>query len=151
MSDLENVVLAKLVQIESKLNSSHVLNGGFEKLVQDIQHTNDQLVEVKESLEIMNDTVNDPESGVRSRVRDLEAESQRRWEFVQEAKRKIDDVEELQVWKKEVEDKVRQIEIHNLELDRLKIWQANFSKLQWLFGSTIAVLIIQALFGVLLP
>ena len=151
MSDLENVVLAKLVQIESKLNSSHVLNGGFEKLVQDIQHTNDQLAEVKESLEIMNDTVNDPESGVRSRVRDLEAESQRRWEFVQEAKRKIDDVEELQVWKKEVEDKVRQIEIHNLELDRLKIWQANFSKLQWLFGSTIAVLIIQALFGVLLP
>jgi len=151
VSDLENVVLAKLVQIESKLNSSHVLNGGFEKLVQDIQHTNDQLVEVKESLEIMNDTVNDPESGVRSRVRDLEAESQRRWEFVQEAKRKIDDVEELQVWKKEVEDKVRQIEIHNLELDRLKIWQANFSKLQWLFGSTIAVLIIQALFGVLLP
>jgi len=151
VSDLENVVLAKLVQIESKLNSSHVLNGGFEKLVQDIQHTNDQLVEVKESLEIINDTVNDPESGVRSRVRDLEAESQRRWEFVQEAKRKIDDVEELQVWKKEVEDKVRQIEIHNLELDRLKIWQANFSKLQWLFGSTIAVLIIQALFGVLLP
>jgi len=151
VSDLENVVLAKLVQIESKLNSSHVLNGGFEKLVQDIQHTNDQLAEVKESLEIMNDTVNDPESGVRSRVRDLEAESQRRWEFVQEAKRKIDDVEELQVWKKEVEDKVRQIEIHNLELDRLKIWQANFSKLQWLFGSTIAVLIIQALFGVLLP
>lgn len=151
MSDLENVVLAKLVQIESKLNSSHVLNGGFEKLVQDIQHTNDQLAEVKESLEIINDTVNDPESGVRSRVRDLEAESQRRWEFVQEAKRKIDDVEELQVWKKEVEDKVRQIEIHNLELDRLKIWQANFSKLQWLFGSTIAVLIIQALFGVLLP
>jgi len=151
VSDLENVVLAKLVQIESKLNSSHVLNGGFEKLVQDIQHTNDQLAEVKESLEIINDTVNDPESGVRSRVRDLEAESQRRWEFVQEAKRKIDDVEELQVWKKEVEDKVRQIEIHNLELDRLKIWQANFSKLQWLFGSTIAVLIIQALFGVLLP
>ena len=151
MSDLENVVLAKLVQIESKLNSSHVLNGGFEKLVQDIQHTNDQLVEVKESLEIMNDTVNDPESGVRSRVRDLEAESQRRWEFVQEAKRKIDDVEELQVWKKEVEDKVKTIDLHNLELDRLKIWQSNLSKLQWLFGSTLTILIIQALFGVLLP
>jgi len=151
VSDLENVVLAKLVQIESKLNSSHVLNGGFEKLVQDIQHTNDQLAEVKESLEIINDTVNDPESGVRSRVRDLEAESQRRWEFVQEAKRKIDDVEELQIWKKEVEDKVKTIDLHNLELDRLKIWQSNLSKLQWLFGSTLAVLIIQALFGVLLP
>ena len=53
--------------------------------------------------------------------------------------------------RKEVEDKVRQIDLHNLELDRLKIWQSNLSKLQWLFGSTLAILIIQALFGVLLP
>jgi chromosome segregation ATPase len=151
MAELPAAILGKLTQIESLLNSSHVLNGGFEKLVQDVQHTNDQLGEVKESLEAMNSTINDPESGVRSRVRDLEAESQRRWEFVQEAKSKIDDFEELQVWKKEVEDKVRQIDLHNLELDRLKIWQSNLSKLQWLFGSTLAVLIIQALFGVLLP
>ena len=151
MAELPAAILNKLTQIESLLNSSHVLNGGFEKLVQDVQHTNDQLAEVKESIEVMNNTINDPESGVRSRVRDLEAESQRRWDFVQEAKRKIDEFEELQAWKKDVEDKVRQIEIHNLELDRLKIWQTNFSKLQWLFGSTILVLIIQALFGVLLP
>jgi methyl-accepting chemotaxis protein len=125
MAELPAAILNKLTQIESLLNSSHVLNGGFEKLVQDVQHTNDQLGEVKESIEVMNNTINDPESGVRSRVRDLEAESQRRWDFVQEAKRKID--------------------------DRLKIWQTNFSKLQWLFGSTILVLIIQSLFGVLLP
>ena len=63
----------------------------------------------------------------------------------------MEDFEELQAWKKDVEDRVRQIDIHNLELDRLKIWQSNLSKLQWLFGSTILVLIIQALFGVLLP
>jgi methyl-accepting chemotaxis protein len=151
MAELPEAILSKLSQIESKLNSSHVLNGGFEKLVQDVQHTNEQIGEVKESLETMNNTINDPESGVRSRVRDLEAESQRRWEFVQEAKKKIDDVEELQIWKKEVEDKVKTIDLHNLELDRLKIWQSNLSKLQWLFGSTLAILIIQALFGVLLP
>ena len=107
MAELPAAILNKLTQIESLLNSSHVLNGGFEKLVQDVQHTNDQLGEVKESLEAMNSTINDPESGVRSRVRDLEAESQRRWEFVQEAKIKIDDFEELQVWKKEVEDKAK--------------------------------------------
>jgi DNA repair ATPase RecN len=151
MPELPEAILNKLSQIESKLNSSHVLNGGFEKLVQDVQHTNEQIGEIKESLETMNNTINDPESGVRSRVRDLEAESQRRWSFVQEAKKKIDDVEELQIWKKEVEDKVKTIDLHNLELDRLKIWQSNLSKLQWLFGSTLAVLIIQALFGVLLP
>ena len=43
MSENENdVLLSKLLQIEAKLNSSHVLNGGFEKLVNDVQHTNDQ-------------------------------------------------------------------------------------------------------------
>tara|TARA_X000001388_G_C2150459_1_gene92192 strand:+ start:111 stop:566 length:456 start_codon:yes stop_codon:yes gene_type:complete len=151
MAELPAAILNKLVQIESLLNSSHVLNGGFEKLVQDVQHTNEQLGEVKESLEVMNNTINDPESGVRSRVRDLEAESQRRWLFVQEAKEKMEEFEDIQAWKRDVEDKVRAIDLHNLEIDRLKIWQSNLSKLQWLFGSTLAVLIIQALFGVLLP
>ena len=151
MAELPAAILNKLVQIESLLNSSQVLNGGFEKLVQDVQHTNDQLGEVKESLEVMNNTINDPESGVRSRVRDLEAESQRRWLFVQEAKEKMEEFEDLQAWKRDVEDKVKAIDLHNLEIDRLKIWQSNLSKLQWLFGSTLAVLIIQALFGVLLP
>jgi methyl-accepting chemotaxis protein len=151
MEELPSTILNKLVQIESLLNSSHVLNGGFEKLVQDVQHTNDQLGEVKESLEAMNSTINDPESGVRSRVRDLESESQRRWLFVQEAQHKMDEFDDLLSWKRDVEDKVKTIDLHNLELDRLKIWQSNLSKLQWLFGSTLAILIIQALFGVLLP
>ena len=151
MEELPSTILNKLVQIESLLNSSHVLNGGFEKLVQDVQHTNDQLGEVKESLEAMNSTINDPESGVCSRVRDLESESQRRWLFVQEAQHKMDEFDDLLSWKRDVEDKVKTIDLHNLELDRLKIWQSNLSKLQWLFGSTLAILIIQALFGVLLP
>jgi len=151
MPELPTAILNKLSQIESLLSSSHVLNGGFEKLVQDVQHTNDQLGEVKESLEAMNNTINDPESGVRSRVRDLEAESQRRWLFVQEAQHKMDEFDDLLSWKRDVEDKVKTIDLHNLELDRLKIWQSNLSKLQWLFGSTLAILIIQALFGVLLP
>jgi len=151
MAELPGAILNKLSQIESLLSSSHVLNGGFEKLVQDVQHTNDQLGEVKESLETMNNTINDPESGVRSRVRDLEAESQRRWLFVQEAQHKMDEFDDLLSWKRDVEDKVKTIDLHNLELDRLKIWQSNLSKLQWLFGSTLAILIIQALFGVLLP
>ena len=34
MAELPAAILNKLVQIESLLNSSHVLNGGFEKLVQ---------------------------------------------------------------------------------------------------------------------
>jgi len=100
MEELPSTILNKLVQIESLLNSSHVLNGGFEKLVQDVQHTNDQLGEVKESLEAMNSTINDPESGVRSRVRDLESESQRRWLFVQEAQHKMDEFDDLLSWKR---------------------------------------------------
>ena len=151
MSDVDRAVLSKLLEIEAKLNSSHVLNGGFEKLVQDVQHTHVQITEVKESLDMMNATINDPESGVRSRVRDLEAESERRWSFVQEAKSKIDDVDDLQSWKHEIADKITLIDQHNLDLDRLKIWQQNLSKLQWLFGSTIVILIIQTLLGVILP
>ena len=144
-------ILRAIDAINEKLASAEVLNGGFDKLVQDVDHAKKNIDLIHVSLDELKTTINDPESGVRSRVRDLEAESQRRWDFVQEAKRKIDEFEELQSWKKDVEDKVKQIEVHNLELDRLKIWQSNFSKLQWLFGSTLAVLIIQALFGVLLP
>jgi len=57
-------VLEKLSQIEAKLNASHVLNGGFEKLVLDVRHTNEQIAEMKISLEQMNTTINDPEEGV---------------------------------------------------------------------------------------
>ena len=118
MSENENdVLLSKLLQIEAKLNSSHVLNGGFEKLVNDVQHTNDQLAEMKTSLEVMNSTINDPEAGVRSRVRDLEAESSRRWTFVKQAKAKIEDLDDMSAWKKEIEDKIDLIDEHNLEID----------------------------------
>ena len=151
MSDTENAVLEKLSQIEAKLNASHVLNGGFEKLVLDVRHTNEQIAEMKISLEQMNTTINDPEEGVRSRVRDLETESHRRWDFVQEAKAKIDEFDDLLAWKKKVEDKINLVDKHNLDLDRLKIWQSNLSKIQWLFGSTIVILIIQMLLGVILP
>ena len=151
MSDIDNTVLTKLMQIEAKLNSSHVLNGGFEKLVQDVQHTHVQITEVKESLDMLNITINDPETGVRSRVRDLESESDRRWTFVQDAKEKISDVDDLKTWKQDVSEKIILIDQHNLDLDRLKIWQSNLSKLQWLFGSTIVILIIQMLLGVILP
>lgn len=151
MPDTGIAVLEKLSQIEAKLNASHVLNGGFEKLVLDVRHTNEQIAEMKISLEQMNTTINDPEEGVRSRVRDLEAESHRRWDFVQEAKAKIDEFDDLLAWKKEVEEKINLVDKHNLDLDRLKIWQSNLSKIQWLFGSTILVLIIQTLLGVVLP
>ena len=151
MPDSGNAVLEKLSQIEAKLNASHVLNGGFEKLVLDVRHTNEQIAEMKMSLEQMNTTINDPEEGVRSRVRDLEAESHRRWDFVQEAKAKIDEFDDLLSWKKEVEEKINLVDRHNLDLDRLKIWQSNLSKIQWLFGSTILILIIQTLLGVVLP
>ena len=148
MSENENdVLLSKLLQIEAKLNSSHVLNGGFEKLVNDVQHTNDQLAEMKTSLEVMNSTINDPEAGVRSRVRDLEAESSRRWTFVKQAKAKIEDLDDMSAWKKEIEDKIDLIDEHNLEIDRLKIWQTNLGKIQWLFGSTIAALLVKMLLG----
>ena len=151
MHDTTNSVLEKLSQIEAKLNSSHVLNGGFEKLVLDVRHTNEQISEMKISLEQMNTTINDPEEGVRSRVRDLEAESHRRWDFVQEAKTKIDEFDDLLSWKKDIEEKINLVDQHRLDLDRLKIWQANLSKIQWLFGSTILVLIIKTVLGVELP
>ena len=147
----ENEVLIKLLQIENKLNSSHVLNGGFEKLVNDVQHTNDQLSEMKNSIENMNSTINDPEAGVRSRIRDLEAESSRRWAFVQQAKGKIEDLDDMHAWKKEIEDKIDLIDEHNLEIDRLKIWQSNLGKIQWLFGSTIAALLVKMLLGAIIP
>ena len=136
----ENEVLIKLLQIENKLNSSHVLNGGFEKLVNDVQHTNDQLSEMKNSIENMNATINDPE-----------AESSRRWAFVKQAKGKIEDLDDMHAWKKEIEDKIDLIDEHNLEIDRLKIWQTNLGKIQWLFGSTIAALLVKMLLGALIP
>jgi hypothetical protein len=102
---------------------------------------------MKTSLEVMNSTINDPEAGVRSRVRDLEAESSRRWTFVKQAKAKIEDLDDMSAWKKEIEDKIDLIDEHNLEIDRLKIWQTNLGKIQWLFGSTIAALLVKMLLG----
>jgi len=143
MSDHEKEILSKLLLIETKLNSSHVLNGGFEKLVNDVQNTGSKVLAIKESLDNVNATINDPESGVRSRIRDLESESSRRWEFVKRARSKIEDLDDMQAWKKEIEDKIDLIDSHNIDIDRLKIWQASLGKIQWLFGSTIAALLIK--------
>ncbi len=143
-------ILKAIASINEKLASAKVLNGGFDKLAVDVKNANSSIQSLHESVDELKDTINDPEKGIISRVRDLEAESNRRLQFVERAEQKIELLEDFIGWQKEAAKKIDVIDQHNIDLDRLKIWQSNVSRLQWLFGSTLFALVVNMLWKMML-
>ena len=143
-------ILKAIASINEKLASAKVLNGGFDKLAIDVQNANSSIQSLHESVDELKEIINDPEKGIISRVRDLEAESNRRLQFVEKAEQKIGVLEDFAAWQKEASKKIDAIDQHNIDLDRLKIWQSNVSRLQWLFGSTLFALVVNMLWKMML-
>ena len=88
-------ILKAIASINEKLASAKVLNGGFDKLAVDVKNANSSIQSLHESVDELKDTINDPEKGIISRVRDLEAESNRRLQFVERAEQKIELLEDF--------------------------------------------------------
>ena len=94
------LLLEKLERVENKVVNSAAMNGGFDKLMNEVEHIKTAQVEVLDAVKGVKKSLYEPDSGLYSRVRELETESDRRLEFIQESKPALEFSKELQVWKK---------------------------------------------------
>ena len=79
-------LLSKVSKIEDKVTSAKSLNGGFDKLLIEVEHIKETQTAVLEGVRGVKQNLYEPDSGLFSRVKELETESQRRLEFIQESK-----------------------------------------------------------------
>ena len=79
-------LLYKVDKMECNLASASSLNGGFDKLLVEIEHIKETQNEVLQGMRGIKKSIYEPDSGLFSRVKQLEVESDRRMEFVNEAK-----------------------------------------------------------------
>ena len=130
--DLLKIVLQKVENMEHKITSASSLNGGFDKLAGDVEHIKEAQREVLDAVRGVKQTLYEPDSGLFSRVKELETESDRRKEFIIESKPALEFSKELAVWKKHADKELEQFEKLQMEFEKLKDWKEGAQKVIWL-------------------
>ena len=128
-------LLSKVSKIEDKVTSAKSLNGGFDKLLIEVEHIKETQTAVLEGVRGVKQNLYEPDSGLFSRVKELETESQRRLEFIQESKPALEFSKELQVWKKQADKDLEQFEKLQIEFEKLKDWKEGAQKVIWLVAT----------------
>ena len=128
-------LLSKVSKIEDKVTSAKSLNGGFDKLLIEVEHIKETQTAVLEGVRGVKQNLYEPDSGLFSRVKELETESQRRLEFIQESKPALEFSKELQVWKKQADKDLEQFEQLQIEFEKLKDWKEGAQKVIWLVAT----------------
>ena len=115
-------LLSKVSKIEDKVTSAKSLNGGFDKLMLEVGHIKEVQQDILDGVKGVKKTLYEPDSGLFSRVKELENESERRKEFIIESKPALEFSKELQVWKKHADKELEQFEklqiVINLKIGR---------------------------------
>ena len=136
MSDeIIKLVLQKIENMEQKITSAKSLNGGFDKLAIDVEHIKEAQREVLEAVRGVKQTLYEPDSGLFSRVKELESDSKIRNAYVQETKPALDFAKELVVWKKHADKELEQFERLQIEFEKLKDWKDGAQKVIWLVAT----------------
>ena len=133
--DLLKIVLHKVENMEHKITSAKSLNGGFDKLAGDVEHIKEAQREVLDAVRGVKQTLYEPDSGLFSRVKELETESDRRKEFIIESKPALEFSKELAVWKKHADKELEQFEKLQMEFEKLKDWKDGAQKVIWLIAT----------------
>lgn len=136
MSDeIIKLVLQKVENMEHKITSAKSLNGGFDKLLGEVGHIKDVQGEVLDAVKGIKKSLYEPDSGLYSRVKQLEVENDRRLEFIQEAKPALEFAKELVVWKRQADKDLEEMENLRLEVAQLKDWKSGMQKVIWLIAT----------------
>lgn len=136
MSDeIIKLVLQKIENMEQKITSAKSLNGGFDKLAMDVEHIKESQREVLDAVRSVKKSLYEPDSGLFSRVKELEMESARRMDYIIENKPIIRQHQELLLWKKEAEKDIDEVESLRLEVSKLQDWKAGMQKVVWLIAT----------------
>jgi hypothetical protein len=136
MSDeILKLVLQKVENMEHKISSARSLNGGFDKLLIEVQHIKEIQSDVLDGVRGVKKNLYEPDSGLFSRVKELEMESIRRMDYIIETKPMIAQAQELILWKKEAAKDINELENLRLEMSKLQEWKAGMSKVIWLIAT----------------
>ena len=131
-------LLYKIDKMECRIASAASLNGGFDKLLSEVEHIKESQAEVLQGLRGIKKSLYEPDSGLFSRVKELESESARRWEYIVETKPVVGQHQELLHWRKEAQKDLDEVEDLRLEMAKLQDWKAGMSKVMWLVGTAAA-------------
>ena len=133
--DLLKIVLQKVENMEHKITSAKSLNGGFDKLAGDVEHIKEAQREVLDAVRGVKQTLYEPDSGLFSRVKELESDSKIRNAYVQETKPALDFAKELVVWKKHADKELEQFEKLQIEFAKLQDWKQGAQRVIWLIAT----------------
>ena len=136
MSDeILKLVLHKVENMEHKMSNAQSLNGGFDKLLLEVQHIKEVQSDVLDGVRGVKKNLYEPDSGLFSRVKELEMESSRRMDYIIETKPLLAQAQELILWKKEAAKDINELEDLRLEMSKLQEWKAGMSKVIWLVAT----------------
>ena len=136
MSDeILKLVLQKVENMEHKISSARSLNGGFDKLLIEVQHIKEVQSDVLDGVRGVKKNLYEPDSGLFSRVKELEMESSRRMDYIIETKPLLAQAQELILWKREAAKEIDEVEDLRLEMAKLQDWKAGMSKVIWLVAT----------------
>jgi len=77
----------------------------------------------------------EPDSGLFSRVKELEMESVRRMDYIVETKPIVAEHQELLHWKREAQKDLDDVEGLRLEVAKLQDWKSGMQKVIWLLAT----------------
>jgi len=133
--DILRIVLEKVEKMETKISNAQSMNGGFDKLLMEVEHIKETQLSVLEGVRGVKQNLYEPDSGLFSRVKELEMESARRQEYINETKPIVAQHQEVILWKKQVEREVSEVEDLRLEVSKLQDWKAGMQKVIWLVAT----------------
>ena len=136
MSDeILKIVLEKVEKVENKISNAKSMNGGFDKLLNEVDHIKKTQNDILEGVRGVKQNLYEPDSGLFSRVKELETENARRLEFIQESKPALEFAKELVVWKRQADKELEQFEAMQIEFAKLQDWKNGAQKVIWLIAT----------------
>ncbi len=136
MSDeILKIVLEKVEKVENKISNAKSMNGGFDKLMTEVEHIKETQADILDGVRGVKQNLYEPDSGLFSRVKELESESKLRNAYVKETKPALDFAKELVVWKKHADKELEQFEKMQIEFAKLQDWKDGAQKIIWLIAT----------------
>ena len=136
MSDeILKLVLNKVEKMETKISNAKSMNGGFDKLLIEVEHIKEAQGDILEGVRGVKKNLYEPDSGLFSRVKELETESERRKEFIIESKPALEFSKELAVWKRQADKDLADFEKMQIEFAKLQDWKHGAQRVIWLIAT----------------
>ena len=136
MSDeILKIVLEKVEKVENKISNAKSMNGGFDKLMIEVEHIKETQSDILDGVRGVKQNLYEPDSGLFSRVKELESEAKIRNAYVKETKPALDFAKELVVWKKHADKELEQFEKMQIEFAKLQDWKDGAQKVIWLVAT----------------